>query len=225
MIAGFSSFGLAGLTAVDYLADHLGLEPQGHVSAEGVPTITPFEAGRPRHPTRFLSGEGVDATLLLSEQSIPLPLADRFGRSLLDWMDEEGVLEVAVLAGIPVAHGPDEHRTFYVATDDYRERRLADADVPPMANGFLDGVNAALLEQGMESSLRVGVLVTPVHAQVPDAEAALRLLDTLAGLYDLDIDTGPLREFADGVQQYYAELSERLDRVADEDRPEDRMYM
>jgi len=138
-------------------------------------------------------------------------------------MAEAGVREVTVLAGVPVAHGPDDHRTFYVVTDDYRERRLA--DVPPMANGFLDGVNAALLERGMESDLRVGVLVTPVRAQVPDAEAALRLLDTLGDIAEIDYDTGPLREFADGVQQYYADLSERLDRVADEDRPEDRMYM
>jgi len=77
--AGFSSVGLAGLTAVDYLTDHLDLEPRGHVSAEGVPTITPFEAGRPRQPTRFHAHEGIDATLLRSEQFIPLQLADRFG--------------------------------------------------------------------------------------------------------------------------------------------------
>ncbi|WP_135822758.1 proteasome assembly chaperone family protein [Halostella litorea] len=225
VVAGFSTFGLAGLTAVDYLADHLDLEARGHVTAEGVPTITPFEAGRPRHPTRFLSRDGVDATLLLSEQFVPLPLADELGRTLLDWMAGAGVEEVTVLAGVPVAHGPDDHRTFYVATDDYREHRLAESDVPPMGNGFLDGVNAALLERGMESDLRVGVLVTPVHAQAPDAEAALRLLETLGALYPIDFDTGPLREFADGLQQYYTELSERLDRSEPADRPEDRMYM
>ena len=36
LLAGFSSFGLAGLTAVDYLVDHLELNEQGHLSAEGL---------------------------------------------------------------------------------------------------------------------------------------------------------------------------------------------
>ncbi|ELZ43093.1 hypothetical protein C471_01509 [Halorubrum saccharovorum DSM 1137] len=48
LVAGFSSFGLAGLTAVDYLVENLDLEQTGHVRAEEFPSITPFEKGRPR---------------------------------------------------------------------------------------------------------------------------------------------------------------------------------
>ncbi|WP_323190290.1 PAC2 family protein [Halostella sp. PRR32] len=225
VIAGFSGFGLAGLTAVDYLADHLELEPQGHVRAEGIPSITPFEEGRPRHPTQILSRDGLDATLLLSELFVPVWAADSFGEAVVDWTVANDVTDVTVLSGIPFAHGPDAHRTFYVATDDYREAHLDDVDAPPMQNGFLDGANAALMERGMETDLRVGVLVTPVHAQAPDVEAALRLLDTVSAIHDVPIDTDPLREFATQVQQYYANLSERIDRAPDGERPEDRMYM
>lgn len=71
----------------------------------------------------------------------------------------------------------------------------------------------------------MGVLVTPVHPRAPDAEAALRLLEGADALYDLGVDTGPLEDFADEVRTYYGELSARLEAVADEDRPEDRMYM
>ena len=48
VIAGFSAYGLAGLTAADYPVDQLDLTERGHVTASGIPAITPFEDGRPR---------------------------------------------------------------------------------------------------------------------------------------------------------------------------------
>lgn len=225
LLAGFSNFGLAGLTAVDYLVNHLELEETGHITAEQFPSITPFAEGRPRHHTRLFSRDDLDVTVLVGELFVPLWAAESFSNAVHDWLTATDTTETAVLSGIPIQHGPDEHRVFYVATDDYRERRLADGDLPPMGTGFLDGVNASLMSRGMDSSLAVGLLVTPVHAQVPDVEAALRLLDAVESVYELDIDTGPLEEFAGEVQEYYARLSERLQAVDEEHRPEDRMYM
>lgn len=72
VIAGFSSFGLAGLTAVDYLADYLELGPRGHVRADGLPAITPFEEGRPRHQTEILSVDEHDAAVIKSELFVPV---------------------------------------------------------------------------------------------------------------------------------------------------------
>jgi|AntRauMinimDraft_4_1070384.scaffolds.fasta_scaffold00106_9 uncharacterized protein len=267
VIVGFSSFGLAGLTAVDYLIDNLELEETGHVRTEGLPTITPFAKGRPRHPIRFYSSEDVDVTVLVSEQFVPPGLGELLATSILDWTEAADVSEIAVLAGVPIPHGPDAHRTFYVATDDYREARLggdsaADGDddavnvddptdggddatdvdepvndddndainivdsdaVPPMEAGFIDGTNASLLERGMDSPLGVGVFITPVHAQAPDVEAAVRLVDTIDEIYDLGVDSEPLASFAAEIRRHYESLAERME----EREPEgtyDRMYM
>ncbi|EMA67435.1 hypothetical protein C461_06904 [Halorubrum aidingense JCM 13560] len=247
VIVGFSSFGLAGLTAVDYLIDNLELEETGHIRTEGLPTITPFAKGRPRHPIRFYSSEDVDVTVLVSEQFVPPGLGELLATSILDWTEDADVSEIAVLAGIPIPHGPDAHRTFYVATDDYREARLGDDPatagdnpatdgddvaidtdgpdaVPPMEAGFIDGTNASLLERGMDSPLGVGVFITPVHAQAPDVEAAVRLVDTIDAIYDLGVDSEPLASFAAEIRRHYESLAERME----EREPEgtyDRMYM
>ncbi|GAB3686243.1 hypothetical protein GCM10028857_17990 [Salinarchaeum chitinilyticum] len=225
VVAGFSEFGLAGLTAVDYLADQLEMDAVGHVSTDGLPSITPFTEGSPRHPTRLHADEAVPVTTLVSEQFVPAWAAEQMGESLLSWIDASAVDELCVVSGVPVPHGPDDHRTFWIATEDFRERRLAGTDLPPMGNGYLDGVNAALLERGIDSDLAVGVLVTPVHPQAPDAEAAIRLLEGLVDVYDLDVDTGPLETFAEQVGQYYGELAARLEDAAENDLPDDRMYM
>ncbi|WP_049935972.1 proteasome assembly chaperone family protein [Haloplanus natans] len=225
VVAGFSAFGLAGLTAVDFLVDHLELEETGHLSAEYLPSITPFESGRPRHHSRFFSRPDLDLTVFVNELFLPTPVADSFADTLLTWTDKHDVSEILVLSGIPYAHGPDEHDTFYVASDDYRERRLDDTDIQPMGRGFLDGVNGALMYRGIESNLRTAVFITPVHAQVPDVPAAIRLVETFDRVYDLGVDAGPLEEFSRTVEQYYKDLAARLEAVDDRQMPEDRMYM
>ncbi|GAB6880161.1 hypothetical protein JCM17823_24350 [Halorubrum gandharaense] len=226
LIAGFSAYGLAGLTAVDYLVDQLELEETGYIRAEGLPSITPFEKGRPRHPTRLYSREDLDITVLVGEQFVPSMLGESLATKMLSWTGKHDGSEIAVLAGVPVPHGPDAHRTFHVATEDFHERRLANADpaVPPMETGFLDGTNAALLERGMDTELGVGVLITPVHAQATDIEAAIRLVETANDLYDLGVDSGPLEAFAAEVQQYHADLAERIEE-RDVESSHDRMYM
>lgn len=228
LIAGFTQFGLAGLSAADYLTDRLTLEPEGHIAAKGVPTVTPFEDGRPRHHTRIYSRPDLDVSVLVGEFPIPVWAAESFGDAFFEWVRATRVSEVVTLAGVPVAHGPDDHRTFYVATDDYRERRLDDQSIPAMGSGFLDGVNGQLLEGGIESDVAVGGLVTPVHALAPDVEASLRLVESVDGIYGLSVDTGPLQSFAEEVADYYSELQKRMEAERGRERPtvpEDRMYM
>ncbi|MFC7136803.1 proteasome assembly chaperone family protein [Halobaculum litoreum] len=131
VIAGFSQFGLAGLTAADYLVDHLELERTGHIRADGVPTITPFEHGRPRYPTRLFSRPDLDVTVLVGELFVPGTLAEPFSKAVLGWTESAGVEEVAVLSGVPFAHGPEEHRAFFVASDDYRARHFPEVPTEP----------------------------------------------------------------------------------------------
>lgn len=226
LLCGFTNYGLAGLTAVDFLIDQLELEPTGYITAAGLPSITPFEEGKPSHHTQLYSRDGVDMTLLKSELFVPPVLGKTFGDEILDWTEKHGVEDVALLEGISFRHGPEGHQTYYVATDDYRESRLTDVEVTPMGRGFLDGVNGALVERGIESSLGVGVYITPVHDLMPDVEAAIRLVETVNDVYDIGVDTGPLQEFAAEIARYYTELGERYrEESRKSDTFADRMYM
>ena len=225
LVCGFSRFGLAGLTAADFLVDHLGMEPIGNLTAAELPTITPFENGTPRHHTRLFGRSDLDVVVLVNELFVPLFAADSLARTVFEWTDAKGIEEVAVLAGVPVAHGPDDHRVFYVATEDYQAHRLRDVDLPPMGTGFLDGVNASLLARGMDTDLRTAVFITPVHARAPDVDAAIRLIEGFEAAYGLEVDSGPLEDFAGDVERYYQDLASRLDTVEQAHVPEDRMYM
>jgi uncharacterized protein len=218
LLVGFAEFGLAGLTAADHLVTHLDLDEIGHVTTEQLPAVTPFEDGTPRHPSRLFSRPDLDITVFMNELFVPPWAADTVAESVLDWTNANDIAEVGVLSGVPYQHGPDQHRTFYVATEDYQTQRLQDTEIPPMPGGFFNGVNARFLARGMDSSLRTGAFVTPVHAQAPDIEAAIRLLEAVEEIYEVEIDTDPLRETATSLQQYYSGLAEQLE--AEEEEPD-----
>lgn len=227
LVLGLSEFGLAGLTAVDYLVTQLDLERTGRVLVEGLPAITPFAEGVPRHHTRLFSRDDLDLTVVVGELFVPANAAEPFSEAVLEWSGEARVEEAVVLSGVPITHGPEEHRASYVATPDFRDARLSDTGITPMGGGFLDGVNGALMARGLDSDLRTCLLTTPVHAQAPDADAALRLLEAFLSIYDLEVDLGPMTEFAARVSEHYEELSARMQAAREEAEsvPEDRMYM
>jgi uncharacterized protein len=94
-----------------------------------------------------------------------------------------------------------------------------------MGRGFLEGINASLIDHGMDTSLRVGLLSTPVHEEVPDVEAAIRLVEAVDTLYELNVDTSELEAFAVEIEEYYQELSERVKADETTQSPADGMFM
>lgn len=225
LLCGFSEFGLAGLTAVDYLAKQLDLEEVGHVTVDQLPTITPFENGTPRHHSRLFTRDDLDVTVLVGELFVPAFAADAFATELVDRAAADAE-EIVVLSGVPTAHGPEEHRPFHVSSPDYQAAHdLAAHDIEGMVGGYLDGINGAITAHGLESDLRTCVFTTPAHAQTPDAEAALRLIGAVESVYEFGVDTGPLEGFAADVSRHYEELAERIAEASEESVPEDRMYM
>lgn len=233
LVVGISTPGLAGLTAVDYLVRHLESDPIGAVVPRGMPAIAPFENGVPRHPTRVYDLSDTPLAVLVSELFVPPWVAEPFVEATLDWAAAAGIEEVVVLHGVPFPHREEEHTVFHVATDEYRERRLSGDELPPLAGGVLDGVPGELVVRGLTpDATPVGVFVTPTHPPGPDVDAALRLIDAVEGRYGFDVDEAELLELAERLEQYYAEMADRMEALgqaeqplATRDFPEDRMYM
>lgn len=227
LLAGFAEYGLAGLTAAEYLTTQLELERVGHVAVEGIPAITPFENGTPRRHTRLFSKPEFDLTVLVGELPIPLFAADSLADGITGHTEGHGIDEIVVLSGVPLAHGPEDHRPFYIATEEYQKRHFGEggAEIAPMTGGFLEGVNAELMERSLERSLPSCVLTTPVHPRAPDIEAALRLLEAVDRIYDIGLDTGPLETFAQDLSKQYEELSQQIEATRKEHIADDRMYM
>ncbi|MDQ2071681.1 proteasome assembly chaperone family protein [Haloarcula sp. NS06] len=225
LAVGVSEYGLAGLTAVDYLADQQSMREIGHLRIPGPPFITPFENGTPRHHTRLYVDESASFAVLVGERFVLPAQAGAVAEAVASAGARLDVSNITMLTGVPIAHGPDDHVPFYIATPAYQESYLDDTDIRPMGNGFLDGLSAELVTRGIDESLPTGVFTTPTHPQAPDVAAAIRLLTALKESHSIQIDTGPLEDFAANIEAHYQALAEQMDAADSDQFGDDRMYM
>lgn len=154
LVAGFTSPGVAGLSVVDDLVTGDEFEQIGHVSIDGFPSMTPLSDSAPRHPVRLYAGavDGVELTVLVSELFLPVWTGEPFLDGLVEWLDTTSLAEVVVPYGIPFPHDEEGHVVSSAATPEFRERRLAETEIPPLPGGFVDGVVSELLLYGLEAS-------------------------------------------------------------------------
>ncbi|MEF8786568.1 MAG: PAC2 family protein [Haloarculaceae archaeon] len=226
LLVGYASPGMASLIASDYLVTEGQTTQAGYVRVHDLPTITPFNEGVPRYPSRLYTNES-GPTMVVSERFLPLEIGDKFAEAIGQLASDHGIEEITILYGIPYPHGPEDHAVFSIATEDYPLSTLEDAGVKRLSGGFLDGVPGTLLQDGIGSdALKTGVYVTPSHPPGPDFDAALRLLEAVDHHFDVRIDTTQLEAQSEEFHRYYEELATRIEAEnEDRDFPEDRMYM
>ena len=219
--------GMGAISANQYLIEQLGLVESGHIRAEGLASITPFADGRTYHHTRLFTSHDVACSLLISELPIPFHQTEPFGRILVDWIEDNGVDEVTILATMSTLEPTGE--LFYVASEDYYDHRLAGHDVAPLTGGFFTGVNASLTSRAIDTDLRAGVIATDVERpNLLDAEAALRLVEGIERMYGLGVDSDNLRQFAERTREHYRQLVEQVEaqmRSQQRSAYEDRGFM
>lgn len=233
LVIGQAHFGMAAVTAADYLVRHLPSTHVGHLAPPELPAITPFEEGVPRHHTRLYSLDDTELAVLIGELFIPVGAARTFTDMLLEITTEQSISEILVLHGVPFPHGPEEHEIFTVATPEYQQARLAARPFEPLQGGFLDGVVGEIMTRSLAADAPdAGVFLTPTHPPGPDIEAALRLIGATETVYDFDVDETELEELAQNLQEYYEQLADRMTEMSEgvespgsHDYPEDRMYM
>jgi uncharacterized protein len=232
LLVGTANLGLAGLTAVDYLVAHTLTEQVGHVVTHNLADITPFTDGEPRFPMRVYTASDSDISILMSEVFVPVWAGEPLADAISDWVNDHGIEEIGIVHGVPFPHGPDEHVVFHVGTSAFRERRIGESDVRPLAGGFLDGVVGELMMRSLAGETPpTGALVTPTHPPGPDFESALLFLDALESLYGFEVDETELRRRSEEMKRYYQELADRMqtleqsERTGSREYPEDRMFM
>jgi uncharacterized protein len=233
LLVGLASPGMASLTAVNQIVDEYDSTEIGHISPDELPAITPFEDGLPRHHTRLYNLEDTDIVVLLGELFVPPWAARPFVEEVLGWATRCRIEELAMLHPVPYEHAPEDHQTFYIATEEYKTERLEDEAVSAMKGGVLDGVPSEFLSHSLDGEgPPTGIYVTPAHPPGPDIDGTLLFLDALEAVYDLAIDRSELEDLSREIQTHYETLAERMASLEESEKARDerdfyadRMYM
>jgi uncharacterized protein len=217
LVEGLPGVGLVGKIATDHLVETFDMSYYAACRCDGLPDVAVCHEGERAvvPPVRIYADH--DRNLLALQSDVPVSPneASEFAACLSGWLDQHDVLPL-YLSGMPTEKDgrPELHG---VATGDagsILERH--DVSAPPRG-GFVSGPTGSLLSYAEDHDLDSLGLVVQSNAQFPDPEAArVLLLDAIAPIADIDVDTQKLVDQAEEIADARQQLAQQMSQGTDE---------
>ncbi|QLH74844.1 MAG: proteasome assembly chaperone family protein [Methanomassiliicoccales archaeon] len=231
VIEGFSSIGLVGSIAANYIVTLLDLQQIAILDSAYLPSVSIVRDGVPHSPVRIYAGQiGQDKkdkiVVVVSEFEPPQEILKSLALTLMDWVEDKRCRMVISPEGIASkasenqGNGPqtkvekkgDEPEvTFYGVASTPRARELLQANnIPIFENGVVVGLAGVLLNEGVNRDFDVISILSEAHADYPDARAAATAVEVIDKLLlHTQLDTKPLLEEAAMIEQALKDIAKK----------------
>lgn len=206
IFAGFVGAGLVGPLAVGHLAESLGMSEIGMMRSRHLPPSTVFMQGRLRHPFRFYASGDGRICAIICEITLRMEGLYSLVSAILDWAALKGSKEIVILDGVA---STEHDEKAYCAAEEDLVRTMAERDIDMIPQGFITGIPGGILNECLVREIRGLTLLAKADGAAPDSAAAATLIEAVNRLYEMDIDTAPLREESDRIHSEFGELSRR----------------
>lgn len=228
VLCGFPSQGLVGAIVASYLVPKLEMELVATIDNEHLPPVASVREGRAVGPVQVFASTtrcGLDGScdqlvVIRSDAAPPAEHVDEICDEILEYVDEIGAETVLTLEGAPT--GGDLEEVFAVPNLHCEiDHDAVGAEAFP--DGSISGFSASLLTEGNAMDTPVLCLFTGVDEEMPDAEAAARLVGVADVLVPgIKMESKALMERA---KRYEEDLRKAMADQASMSGPEDRSAM
>lgn len=208
LIEGLPGHGLVASIAVEQITHQLNLAHHGSITADRFPPVATYDDGLIQDLVRVYACESPPVMTLKSDLALPRqalePLSDCVLNDLSDRFDQ-----AIFLAGAPAQTEEQLGDVLGVGTTDPIKQDLEEAGVTvPDAPGVVGGITGALVRKCYERDVPAALLIVRAHPQLPDPAAAKAVIESaLEPLVDFQIDTTPLDEQAEEIQQRMEQIA------------------
>jgi uncharacterized protein len=210
VILGFAGAGLVGGIAVTHIIEQLKMTEIAHVRSKYTSPVVVFLDGRLRQPFRVYSNERGTLCAIVCEIPLRSEGLHFTASALMDWIEEQGTKELAVLDGFAVKRIPKERKSFCVAEPEKR-KECEKKGVNMLTAGIIGGLAGSMLNECLTRKITGAAFLVPTFAFIPDPEGAAVLITTLSQVYNLKLDPTELLTKA-------AETKRKLKRIAERHR-------
>jgi uncharacterized protein len=230
VLVGFPSQGLGGAIVASYLVPKLDMELVATLDNPNLPPVASIRDGRAHSPVQVFASTvrcGIDGdcdqlVVVRSDAAPPPEHVDEISREIIDYTREIGGKLTVTLEGAPTS---SEVEHVYAVPNLVTEIDAEAIGAEAFPDGALSGFSASLLTESNNADHPVVCLFTAVQEDVPDAEAAARLVDVADGLVPgIRMEPEPLRKEARKFEQNLRAALEEQER-AQQDMPSDRSMM
>jgi uncharacterized protein len=219
LICGLPGSGYVGKLAADHLVAHFKLRrvveynsptfpPQVSVKEDG--TVEP-----PRGELYYASAKRGRGLFVFTAEAQPTTSEGEYELSdaVVRFVKKCGVKKVYTLAAYITGSFSKSPRVFGAATSKGMADALTENGVTMMKDGGISGMNGVLIGLAALRGLEGACLLGETSGYVVDAAASKAVLELLAKVVDLPIDTSKLKEKAEETQKVISQLQAMADQA------------
>ncbi|MGM0510486.1 MAG: proteasome assembly chaperone family protein [Thermoplasmatota archaeon] len=215
LVAGFPGTGLIGGMAAEQLINSLDLKQVASLNCDEFPPTAVIFEGVPRRPVRFFAGDGF--ILVKSDMVIPPDISHVLAETIIDWAIDKGVKEVIIFDGIQEREeAEEENKIWGVLSSHEAEDEAQEIGIDIIKRGAISGISSSLLLSANERDLEAVGMLAEGTPKIPDPAASAKLLDKFAAYKGIELDTEPLRESAEELEEQYSKLVQQTKQAEKE---------
>lgn len=204
IIEGFPGFGLVGTIATEFLIEHLECEKIGEYWFEELPPTIAIHDGKVISPIGIFYNKKYNLVIIHSISGATG--IEYFAADIVKQIaDTLKCKELISLEGVGSATPSQDSQVFYYTTGG-NGPRLEKAGLKQLKEGIIMGVTGSLL---LKLKKNFTAMFAETHSQLPDSQAAARVIEKLDSYIGLKVDTAPLIEQAKKFEQKIKTLMEQ----------------
>jgi uncharacterized protein len=225
VIEGFSSVGLVGSIAANYIVTLLDLKQIAILDSPFLPSVSVIRDGIPHSPVRIYAGtigagKKDKVVVIVSEFEPPQEILKSLTLTLMDWVEDKKCRMVISPEGIaskseetpvePPKPEGQEIMVYGVGSTPRARELLKKNNIPIFDNGVVVGLAGVLLNEGVNRDFDVISILSEAHADYPDARAAAAAVEVIDRiLLHTRIDTKPLLEEAALIETALKDINKK----------------
>ena len=217
IIQGFPSLGLVSTITTKFLLDHLDTEEIGHIESENIMPLTAIHNSKVVYPITIYYNKKYNIVVVQSLTEVAgheWELAD----TMLELAKTVSSKEIIVIESLP-SHEQTVNLFYYSNKNKLK--------LKPISEGIVMGTTAALLLRA--EKFPVTCIFAEAHSQMPDSEAAAKVVEFLDNYLKLKIDYKPLLEaakkFEANLKQFIEKQQSSMASMKGKQKEDDVSYM
>ena len=213
IIQGFPSIGLVSIITTKFLIDHLDVEEIGHIESEHIVPLTAIHKSKVVNPITIYYNKKYNLVIVQSLTEIAGSEWE-LAATMLDLAAAMDAKEIVVVEGMP-SHAQNEINLYYFSNAGKMKNKQ-------MSEGIIMGTTAALLLKAKD--FPVTCIFAEAHSQLPDSEAAAKVVKALDDYLKLNLDFKPLleaaKQFENNLKQFIEKRKEIIDNSSKSEKRE-----
>ncbi|MBU2639531.1 MAG: PAC2 family protein, partial [Nanoarchaeota archaeon] len=189
IIVGFPGFGLVGTIATKFLLEHLEVEHIGCIESDRLLPLAAIHKTKLIGPLDFFYNKKYNLVIVQTLSEIT-GFEWKISEMIQDLAEGVKAKEVIILEGIPTTKKKKDYEIYYYSENKNFEK----LGIKPIQEGVMMGATATLLLRC--KSVPISALLAEGHSNMPDSEAAARVIKVLDQYIGMQLDYKPLLEAA-----------------------------